>query len=41
MPFIVGDMVKHQLRVTSCELQVESLKVRVEIQKCDFKSKRS
>ena len=32
------DMVKHELRVTSCKLRVESLKARVEIQKCDFKS---
>ena len=40
-----GDMVKHELRVTSYKLRVESLKARVDgikarvkIQKCEFKS---
>ena len=32
------DMVKHELRVESLKEQVESLKARVEIQKCEFKS---
>ena len=40
-----SDMVKHELRVTSCQLRVtsyylrvENLNARVEIQKCKFKS---
>ena len=43
--FMMRDMVKHDLRVSSYELRVESwkarvesLKARVEIQKCEFKS---
>ena len=31
-----SDMVKDELQVTSYELRVESLKVRVEIQMCEF-----
>ena len=35
---LFSDMVKHELRVTSCELRAESLKAWVEIQKYEFKS---
>ena len=33
-----GDMVKHELQVTSYKLQVDGLKARAKIQKCEFKS---
>ena len=36
---MIRDMVKHKLRVLSNDLQVKSLKARVEIQKCQLKFK--
>ena len=38
---ISSDMVKHELRVASYELQAESLQARVRIQKCVLKSTKS